>query len=75
MVVQTRLFSCGLSISHVEQRPAASPQCAARVRGGRPASGEPSVQQASIVQHSREVRSRSQANIAFPRSADLLIYS
>ena len=32
MVVQTRLFSCGLSISHVERRPAASPQRAARVR-------------------------------------------
>ena len=25
MVLQTRLFSCGLSISHVEQRPAACP--------------------------------------------------
>jgi hydrogenase nickel incorporation protein HypB len=32
MVVQTRLFTCGLSISHVERRPAASPQRAARVR-------------------------------------------
>ena len=32
MVEQTRLFSCGLSTSHVERRPAASPQRAARVR-------------------------------------------
>jgi hypothetical protein len=39
MVVQTRLSSCGLSIFHVEQRPAASPQRAARVRGEPPALG------------------------------------
>jgi hypothetical protein len=32
-------------------------------------------QQASIVPASLRVRSRSQANIAFPPSADLLIYS
>ena len=35
MVVQTRLFSCRFSISHAKQRPATSPQRAARVRGDR----------------------------------------
>jgi len=43
MVVQTRFFSCGLSISHAKQRPSAAPQCAARIRGDRPAPGGPRV--------------------------------
>jgi hypothetical protein len=39
MVVQTRFFSFGLSISHAKRRPPAAPQRSAHVRGDHPARG------------------------------------